>query len=235
MAAPPITSVGWWARRWIRLTATAEAKPTLAAVPACESPRTNAVVKAARVWPLGKLLHSGSARRRRGGPRAARRSTAALTTRLTSRDEKPAAASATIARRRSGPPASLQPGQQDPDQPVVGQIGDERGRPVDLRAAPEGLEGGVDCLVEGAHAGRSRGEGGAGGLEVAVVAQGADVGAEVLGVAGPLDGGPHRGGPPALAPDGLLRRRRRDGEGLAQVEQPDLGRGRPSRLSHNRA
>ena len=62
---------------------------------------------------------------------------------------------------------------------------------------------------------------------MAVVAQRADVGAEVLGVAGPLNGGPHGHGPPALAADGLLRRRRRNGDGLAQVEQADLGRGTP--------
>ena len=54
-----MTSVGWWARRWTRLAATAAANPTLAAVPASESPRTKAVQKAARVWPLGKLLLVG--------------------------------------------------------------------------------------------------------------------------------------------------------------------------------
>ena len=59
MTAPPITSVGWWARRWTRLAATAVAKATLAAVPASESARMKAVQNAARVCPLGKLLLDG--------------------------------------------------------------------------------------------------------------------------------------------------------------------------------
>src|SRR5580692_7819544 len=74
-------------------------------------------------------------------------------------------------------------------------------------------------------AGSSRGEGGAGGLEVAVVAQGSDVGAEVLGIAGSLNGRPDGDGAPALAADRLFGWHRRNGDGLAQVEQPDLGRG----------
>src|SRR5258708_30351171 len=76
---------------------------------------------------------------------------------------------------------------------------------------------------------RSRREGGAGGLEVAVVAQGADVGPEVLGVAGPLNGRPHRDRPPALAPDRLLGGGGGDGDGLAQVEEPNLGGSAPDR------
>src|ERR1700722_2590706 len=74
-------------------------------------------------------------------------------------------------------------------------------------------------------AARSRGEGGAGGLEVAVVTQGTDMGAEVLGVTRTLNGGPYGHGAPALAADGLLGGHRRDGDRLAQVQKPDLGRG----------
>ena len=100
MAAPPMTSVGWWARRWTRLTATAAAKPTLAVVCASVSARTNAVQKAASVWPLGKLLVDGRAH---GGgqvvvgPLALDRR---LHDRLTTSDETPAAPSA-----HDGPPA----------------------------------------------------------------------------------------------------------------------------------
>ena len=103
MTAPPITSVGWWARRWTRLAATAVAKPTLAAVPASVSARMNAVQKAARVWPLGKLLLDGirTAAARWSSGRC--RSTAFFTTWLTISEEKPAVARATTARRRSGP------------------------------------------------------------------------------------------------------------------------------------
>src|SRR5580692_2490234 len=66
----------------------------------------------------------------------------------------------------------------------------------------------------------SGGEGGAGGLEGAVVAQGADVGPEVLRITGSRDGGPHGGGPPAMTTDGLLGGGARVGDGLAQVKQP---------------
>ena len=122
----------------------------------------------------------------------------------------------------------LEPGQQDPDEPVVGQVGHDGRGAVDLRAAPEGFEGGVDRLVDGAHcAARHAAKAGQEVLKWQWLHNGADVGAEVLGVAGPLNGRPHGNGPPALAADGLLRRHRRNGDGLAQVEQPDLGR-RPS-------
>src|ERR1700722_603453 len=131
----------------MRLTATAVAKPTLAVVPACESPRTNAVQKAARVCPLGKLLLVGVRTPTSRWSSGRWRSTAAFTTRLTRRDEKPAAASPTTPRRRSGPR------QQDPDEPVIGQVRDDRSGAVDPRPAPEGLEGGVDRLVDGAHRG----------------------------------------------------------------------------------
>ena len=154
MTAPPITSVGWWARKWTRLAATADAKPTLAAVPASESPRTNAVQKAASVWPLGKLLLVGvrTAAARCSSGRC--RSTAALTIRLTRSDEKPADAE----RHDGAPPvrpaaARLEAGQQHPDEAVVGQVGDDGGRAIDRRASPQRLEGGVDRLVEGAHVG----------------------------------------------------------------------------------
>ena len=154
IAAPPITSVGWWARRWTRLAATAVANPTLAAVPASDSPRTKAVQKAARVWPLGKLLLVGVRTPASMWSSGRWRSTAAFTTRLTRSDEKPAAASATTARRRSGPRRrAFRPASSHPDEPVVGQVGDDGGGPVDLGAAPEGLEGGVDRLVDGAHRG----------------------------------------------------------------------------------
>src|SRR5580704_5994059 len=73
----------------------------------------------------------------------------------------------------------------------------------------------------------SGGEGRARGLEGAVVAQGADVGPEVLGITGPRDRGPDRGGPSALAADGLLGGRARNGNGLAQVQEPHLGRRLP--------
>ena len=194
--------------------------------------------KAARVWPLGKLLLVGVRTVASRWSSGRCRSTAALTIRLTMRDENPAAAERDDGAPPVGPaPARLEPGQQHPDEAVVGQVGDDGGGAVDLGPPPQRLEGGVDRLVDGAHCrARSRGEGGAGGLEVAVVAQRADVGPEVLGIAGPLDGRPHGDGPPALAADGLLGRDGRDGDGLAQVAGagPRPGRG-PSRLSHSRA
>ena len=61
-------------------------------------------------------------------------------------------ARATTARRRSGPRrARLEAGQDDPDEPVVGQVGDDGGGAVDPGLAPQRIEGGVDRLVEGAH------------------------------------------------------------------------------------
>ena len=59
--------------------------------------------KAARVWPLGKLLLVGVRTPASRWSSGRWRSTAALTTRLTSSEENPAVASATTARRRSGP------------------------------------------------------------------------------------------------------------------------------------
>ncbi len=173
--------------------------------------------KAASVWPLGKLLLEGVRTLASRWSSGRCRSTAALTTRLTRSEVNPA-----VAKRHDGPAPvgtaspRLQAGQEHPDESVIGQVGDDRSGPVDLRAAPERFEGGVDRLVDGAHMrARHRGEGGAGGLEVAVVAQGADVGPEVLGVAGSLNGGPDRHSPTALATDGLLGWHRRNGDRLA--------------------
>src|SRR6516164_8097824 len=66
-------------------------------------------------------------------------------------------------------------------------------------------------------------EGGAGGLEIAVVAERADIGAEVLGMAGSFYRGPDGGCAFALAPDGLLAGDGRDRQRLAQVQEPYLG------------
>ena len=105
--------------------------------------------KAARVWPLGKLLLVGVRTVASRWSSGRCRSTAAFTIRLTMSEENPAAASATTARRRSGAAAPcLDAGEEHPDEPVVGQVGDDGGGAVDLRATPERLEGGVDRLVD---------------------------------------------------------------------------------------
>ena len=51
-----------------------------------------------------------------------------------------------------------------------------------------------------------------------------DVGPEVLGHAGSLDGAPHRRGPPLLSAQGLRCGDGRDDERVAQMEQAHLGR-----------
>ena len=154
IAAPPITSVGWWARRWTRLAATAVANPTLAAVPASESPEDEGGAEggegvAAREAAAGGRAHAGlevvlgplALDGRLHHPAHEERGEAGRGER---HDRPPPV--------RAAPPC-LQGGQHHPDEPVVGQVGDDGGGPVDLGAAPEGLEGGVDRLVEGAHRG----------------------------------------------------------------------------------
>ena len=69
---------------------------------------------------------------------------------------------------------------------------------------------------------------------MAEVAQRAHVRPEVLGVAGPRNGRPHGDGAFALTEDGLLGRHGRDGDGLTQVQEPDLGR-RAARARSRRA
>ena len=49
-------------------------------------------------------------------------------------------------------PARLDAGQEHPDEPVIGQVRDEGSGAVDARSPPERFEGGVDRLVNGAHA-----------------------------------------------------------------------------------
>ena len=123
MAAPPITSVGWCARRCTRLAATAAAKPTLAAVWASESARTKAVQKAASVCPLGKLLLEGV--RTVGvevvvGPLSLHRGL-----HDPAHDER---GEPGRGERHHGAPAvraaasGLDGGERDPDEPVVGQV-----------------------------------------------------------------------------------------------------------------
>src|SRR5664280_893956 len=144
MAAPPTTSEAWWARRWSRLTPTSAALVKSRALPARSprSPITVAAQKAARVWPLGKLLVFGS---RTGTPpsttrrplRSGReRPMTALRPALTRLDSTPATARARTARpqrstggrrRGAGPRAE---DEQFPQRPYPGGFlcGDGDGR-----------------------------------------------------------------------------------------------------------
>ena len=105
MTTPPATSEAWWCPRWIRLTPMRPAAVYSSALPLRSPGRlsTAAEQKAARVWPLGKLLVFGA---RTGTPaleirrsdRSGRsRSTSFFMPALTRVDETPATPSARMA------------------------------------------------------------------------------------------------------------------------------------------